>query len=169
MHARILIGAFTLCVHVPPHLHAKTGARQAGTAQVSKPSAPRGLGLRSVSPAPASLRGAAAAQLQAPARQAQASNQSSILIQLKRFACMSSFMRRPSWRLLHKHTPCTSIASALAALRPRPCAARRPALTGPCARPSTQRRAPSVSRSRGKGHPRRIAHSPPVRCRVCAP
>ena len=158
-----------LCVPLHPDLHAKTGARQAVSAQVSKPSSPRGRGLSPVSPAPASLGGAAAAQLQAPARQAQASNQRSILMQLNRFACMPSFMRRPSWRLLHRHTPCTSIASALAALRPRPCAARRPALTGPCARPSTQRRAPSVSRSRGKGHPRRIARSPPVRCHACAP
>ena len=93
-----------LCVPLHPDLHAKTGARQTSTAQVSKPSAPRGLGLRSVSPAPASLRGAAAAQLEAPARQAQASIQSSRLMQLNRFACMPSFMRRPIWRLLYRHT-----------------------------------------------------------------
>ena len=120
MHATILIGAFTLCLHLHPHLHAKTGARQTGTAQVSKPSAPRGLGLSSVSPAPASLRGAAAAQLQAPARQAQASNQSSIMMQLIRFACMPSFMRRPSWRMLSRHTSCSMHMNSLRAGSPAP-------------------------------------------------
>ena len=42
-------------------------------------------------------------------------NQSSILMQFNRFVCMPSFMRRPIWRLLYRHTPCRSIASALAA------------------------------------------------------
>ena len=84
----------------------------------------------------------AAAQLKAPARQTHGSkspaprgrrppSQSPDVMQLNGFACnplccmphatyrnachMPSFMRRPIWRMLYRHTPCRSIASALAA------------------------------------------------------
>ena len=64
--------------------------------------------------------GAPSPSLQAlSSAEARPPNQSSILMQLNRFVCMPSFMRRPIWRLLYRHTPCRSIASALAALRPR--------------------------------------------------
>jgi len=120
IHATILTVGSALCVPLHPDLHAKTGARQTISAQVTKSSSPRGRGLSPVSPAPASLRGAAAAQLQAPARTAQASNQSSILMQLTRFVCMPFFMRRPICRMLSRHTSCSMHMNSLRAGSPAP-------------------------------------------------
>ena len=133
-------GPRTVCITIPRHIHATlVGYRRLSGAHYvflciptytpklgrAKQSAPK-------SPSPHLRAGASALsrphwarqrakpKLGEAARQAQASNQSSILMQLIRFACMPSFMRRPSWRMLSRYTSCSMHMNSLRAGSPAP-------------------------------------------------